>query len=212
MSHRKRTLVEGMTVHVTNRGNNKMMTFREEQDYETFLWFLRFAAVKYKLDVHSYAVMSNHYHVMVTPTSPLGLSRGMQSLGRRYVRYFNDRYERTGTLWEGRFRTALIVDERYWLTCLRYVEMNPVRAGIVGSPDSYRWSSYRTHAFGERDPVISPHAVFDGLATRADQRQEVWRRMCAPPVQIEQLAALRKSIRDGIVIGESLDAIDVCTT
>src|SRR6185436_20184081 len=104
----------------------------------------------------------------------------MQSLGRRYVRYFNDRYERTGTLWEGRFRSAVILNERYWLNCLRYVEMNPVRAGIVGSAASYRWSSYRAHAFGERDPVISPHALFDELAKRAEDRQEAWRRMCAP--------------------------------
>jgi putative transposase len=212
MSRRKRTVVEGLTVHVTNRGNNKMVTFREEQDYETFLWFLRFATVKYKLRVHSYAVMSNHFHLMVTPETPMGLSRGLQSLGRRYVRYFNDRYDRTGTLWEGRFRSALIVNERYWLTCLRYVEMNPVRAGIVELPESYCWSSYRAHAFGVRDPIVAPHAVFEGLATTADRRQEAWRQMCVPAMQIEQLAALRRSITDGIVVGESLDALDVCTT
>lgn len=210
MSRRTRTLVEGLTVHVTNRGNNKTATFREDRDYEIFLWFLRFAITKYQLRVHSYALMSNHFHLMVTPDTATGLSRGMQSLGRRYVRYFNDRYTRTGTLWEGRFRTALIVDERYWLTCLRYVEMNPVRAGLVAAPDAYRWSSYRAHAFGVRDLVLTPHVVFEALATTADHRQQAWRRMCVPESHNEHLDALRKSIAQGVVIGESLDAVDVC--
>lgn len=148
MSHRQRLFVDGLTLHVTTRGNNKTATFRSESDYETFLWCLRFVAMKYKVLIHAYVLMSNHFHLMATPATATGLPRAMQSLGRRYVRYFNDRYDRTGTLWEGRFRSALILNERYWLTCLRYVEMNPVRAGIVGAPESYRWSSYRAHAFG----------------------------------------------------------------
>jgi putative transposase len=123
----------------------------------------------------------------------------MQSLGRRYVRYFNDRYNRTGTLWEGRFRTALITDERYWLTCMRYVEMNPVRAGLAGSAEAYPWSSYRTHAFGVTDPLLAPHAVYDALASTADRRQEAWRHMCGPPVQCDQLETLRKAIAKGVV-------------
>ena len=211
MSLRTRVYVEGLTVHVTHRGNNKMPTFRADADYQTFLWCLRFVTTKYRLLVHAYALMSNHIHLTVTPESASGLSRGMQSLGRRYVRYFNDRYERTGTLWEGRYRTALIVDERYWLTCLRYVEMNPVRAGLVQLPESYRWSSYAAHAFGQHDAVVAPHAVYDALAGTADRRQEAWRRICAPPLHTEQLAILRKSIGDGAVIGEPIDVVEGCT-
>ncbi|HEY3092388.1 MAG TPA: transposase [Vicinamibacterales bacterium] len=211
MSRRKRIFAEGLTVHVTNRGNNKMPVFRAEADYQTFLWSLRFVAMKYRLLVHAYALMSNHFHLMVTPELASGLSRGMQSLGRRYVRYFNDRYERTGTLWEGRYRTALIVDERYWLTCLRYVEMNPVRAGLVQVPESYRWSSYGAHAFGEHDAIVAPHAVYEALASTADRRQEAWRRICAPPLQTEQLEALRTSIAGGAVIGEPIDVLSGCT-
>ena len=211
MSRRTRVYVEGLTVHVTHRGNNKMPTFRAEADFLTFLWFLRFVTAKYRLRVHAYALMSNHFHIMITPESASGLSRGMQSLGRRYVRYFNDRYERTGTLWEGRYRSALIVDERHWLTCLRYVEMNPVRAGLVQVPEAYRWSSYRTHAFGERDALVAPHALYEALASAADRRQEAWRQICAPPLQAEQLEALRKSIAGGAVIGEPIDLLDDCT-
>jgi putative transposase len=211
MSHRQRVFVEGLTVHVTHRGNNKMATFRAESDYELFLWFLAFAARKYRLRVHAYTLMTNHIHMMVTPETAIGLARGMQSLGRRYVRYFNDRYDRTGTLWEGRFRAALIVDERYWLTCLRYVEMNPVRAGLVGVPESYRWSSYRAHALGARDPIVASHGLYEALATTADRRQEAWRQICAPALEIERLKALRKSIAEGIVSSEPRETVDVCS-
>jgi putative transposase len=123
----------------------------------------------------------------------------MQSLGRRYVRYFNDRYSRTGTLWEGRFRTAVITDERYWLTCMRYVEMNPVRAGLAGSAESYQWCSYRTHALGVTDAVVTPHAVYDCLAGTPDRRQAAWRQMCGASASSDQLESLRKSIATGIV-------------
>lgn len=198
MARRKRVFIEGLTLHMTQRGNNKCPTFLADADFETFLWFLRFAMRKYRFDVHSYALMSNHVHIMATPSSPTALARGMQSLGRRYVRYFNDRYNRTGTLWEGRYRAALITDQRYWLTCLRYVEMNPVRAGLVSAPESYKWCSYRNHALGEGDPLIAPHAVFDALAASAARRCEAWRNICCPlsPTELENL---RKSVKNGYV-------------
>jgi putative transposase len=143
--------------------------------------------------------MSNHFHLMVTPQSVVSMSRGMQSLGRRYVRYFNERHARTGTLWEGRFRTALITDDRYWLTCMRYVELNPVRAGIAKSAEQYRWCSYRAHAFGAPDPVITSHALYDRLASTSERRLEAWRNICAPVMQPHQLEVLRKSIAEGVV-------------
>ena len=210
MSRRQRLFVEGLTLHVTNRGNNKTTTFLSQSDYETFLWFLRFVTMKYRLLIHAYALMSNHFHLMVTPETATGLSRGMQSLERRYVRYFNDRYNRTGTLWEGRFHSAVILNERYWLTCLRYVEMNPVRAGLVELPETYRWSSYRAHAFGAYDAVIAPHALYDGLAVTSERREQAWREICTPAVKIEQLETLRRSIAKDIVGGEPFDTANVC--
>lgn len=199
MPSRRRIFASGLTLHVTQRGNNKCATFRDDCDYETFLWFLRFAIRRYKLRVHAYALMTNHFHLMVTPDSVVSLSRAMQSLGRRYVRYFNARHNRTGTLWEGRFRTALITDERYWLTCMRYVELNPVRAGLAASPEDYRWCSYRIHAFGAADPLVASHVLFDGLANTSERRREAWRNICAPSADEQQLDTLRKSIADGII-------------
>jgi putative transposase len=199
MAGRKRLFIEGLTLHVTQRGNNRCATFRDDSDYEMFLWFLRFAIRRHCLRVHAYALMTNHFHLMVTPQSAAALSRAMQSLGRRYVRYFNDRYGRTGTLWEGRFRTALITDERYWLTCMRYVELNPVRAGLVRSADSYRWCSYHAHACGAADPLVTSHALYDALANTGDRRQEAWRHICAPAAETQQLEDLRNAIATGVV-------------
>lgn len=193
---------DGLTVHITHRGNNRTATYLASSDYEAFLWFLRFAAMRYEVSIHAYALMSNHFHVMATPMSSTALSRMMQSLGRQYVRYFNDRHGRTGTLWEGRYRMALITDERYWLTCMRYVEMNPVRAGIVTSPGSYRWSSYRTHALGAGNPLLTSHALFDQLASTPSRRQEAWRRICRTSLPSEQVECLRSSIAQGIVVAE----------
>ena len=199
MARPRRLVLDGLTLHLTHRGNNRCATFCAESDYELFLWFLRFAQRRYAFQVHAYALMSNHFHLMITPGSRQALARGMQSLGRRYVRYFNRRYGRTGTLWEGRFRTAIITDERYWLTCMRYVEMNPVRAGLAESPETYRWSSYRAHGFGLPDPIVAPHALYDGLASTPARRQEAWQRICGAPVTTEQLELLRESIAKGYV-------------
>jgi REP-associated tyrosine transposase len=202
MSRRERLFMRGMALHVTQRGNNRTVTFRRPSDYEMFLLFVRLATRRYSLRLHAYALMPNHFHLIVTPESPEQLSRSMQSLGRRYVRFFNDRYERTGTLWEGRYRTAVIANERYWLACLRYVEMNPVRAGIVVAPELYRWSSYRSHALGTPNDLLASHSIYEGLGNSPDRRQQAWRRICGQAVTDEQLEVLRKSIRNGFVAGE----------
>jgi len=202
MSRRERLFTRGMALHVTQRGNNRVATFRKSSDYQMFLLFLRLATTRYRVQVHAYALMPNHFHLMVTPDSPEQLSRTMQSLGRRYVRFFNDRYERTGTLWEGRYRTALIGTERYWLACMRYVEMNPVRGGIVPSPELYRWSSYPAHAFGAPDNLVASHPVYEGLGNSPETRRRAWQRICRQAVTDKQHQILRRSIRNGFVICE----------
>ena len=205
VARRERFFMRGMALHVTQRGNNRTVTFRKQSDYEMFLLFLRLTTARYDLQLHAYALMSNHFHLMVTPESLDQLSRAMQSLGRRYVRFFNDRYKRTGTLWEGRYRTALIANERYWLACLRYIEMNPVRGGLVPSPELYKWSSCRAHALGTPDVLLASHAIYEGLRKTSDRRQEVWRGICAQTVTDDQLAALRNTIRNGFVVGEPFE-------
>jgi putative transposase len=191
-----------MTLHVIQRGNNHGLIFRAPSDYDVFRITLRRAVDRYGLRVHAYVLMDNHFHLMVTPQSEGALPRAMQSIGRRYVRFFNDRYERTGGLWEGRYKIALLHDERYWLTCLRYVELNPVRAGLVSSPAHYRWSSYRAHAFGAQDSLIADHTMYTGLGSTPERRQQAWRDICESPIAARQLEKIRASISRGAVGGE----------
>src|SRR5258707_14582744 len=138
-------------LHVIQRGNNRGAIFFDDEDYRLYAGWLAEAAVQYGCAVHAYVLMTNHVHLLVTPARETSLPRTMQSLGRRYVRHINAIRRRTGTLWEGRYRAAPIDSEAYFLACSRYVELNPVRASMVGHPRQYRWSSYRSHALGADD-------------------------------------------------------------
>ena len=144
--------------------------------------------------MHGYALMTNHTHLLVTPTTTRGTARAMQQLSVRYVMYFNRKYQRVGTLWTGRYRAKHIGEQRYWLTCLRYIEQNPVRAGLVVQPEQYRWSSYRAHAFDSTLDWLESHPVFDGLGATIEARQAAYRAICATPVQGEPL--VRQRLKD----------------
>jgi putative transposase len=183
--------IPGLTHHVVHRGVNRAAVFHSPSDHSLYIRILTRAAAATRVAIHAYALMSNHIHLMATPESERGLSLMMQEVGRIYVPFFNRRYGRTGTLWDGRFRPAVVQTEMYWMTCLRYVELNPVRAGIVARPEDYRWSSYRAHAFGTRDALITPHPLFEALGSDDTQRGEAWRSMCDAPVPEEELVELR---------------------
>jgi putative transposase len=139
--------------------------------------------------------MGNHYHTLVTVPDEQQLPRMMQRLGRNYVRYYNDRHARTGTLWEGRYRASLIVDERYWLTCLRYIETNPVAATLVKKPSDYLWTSYHSHAFGRLDSLLAPHQLYEQLGTTPARRQAAWRAICGEPLQVKDVALVTEALR-----------------
>ena len=126
----------------------------------------------------------------------------MQALGRRYVPFFNCRYERSGALWETRYKPALVHDERYWLTCMRYIELNAVRAGIVSAPDKYRWSSYLHHGLGIEDTVLADHSLYLALGASAEQRQQLWRQICGHQIRQNELDRLRNALKRGILIDE----------
>ena len=177
--------------------------FRAPSDYDVFLAVLRHESKPRGLNIHAYALMTNHVHLLATPESETSLPQTMQAVGRRYVQFFNRRYGRTGGLWEGRYRAAMVHDERYWLTCMRYVELNPVRAGLEAAPGTYRWSSYRHHAFGGRDVLLSDHPLYLALGSNPDDRQLAWREICGQQMTSEQLERMRRSIRSGFVLGES---------
>lgn len=170
MPRRPRKCLPGIPSHVITRGNNHQACFRSELDYYIYIECLDDALERYKVSLHAYVFMTNHVHLLMTPETETGISNVMQSLGRRYVQYFNKRYQRSGTLWEGRYKSSLISDDRYVLACYRYIESNPVRARIVQNPGDYRWSSYAFNGYGIADNLVKMHDCYQQLGKRETRR------------------------------------------
>lgn len=201
MARIPRTVVPGQALHIVQRGNNRQPVFFSNEDYRIYLETFQQAAASHGCAVHAYVLMTNHVHLLLTPAQTEGPSRVMQAIGRRYVCYVNRKYRRTGTLWEGRFKSALIDSERYLLTCSRYVELNPVRAGMVKHPDEYRWSSYRYNALGRQDVLITPHPLYEQLGSNAGMRQSVYRGLFAGHIDEADMRSIRNGAETGTVIG-----------
>ncbi|MEA3278637.1 MAG: transposase, partial [Pseudomonadota bacterium] len=152
------------------RGNNRQAVFFDDNDYRVYLDWLARAAGEHRCSIHAHVLMTNHVHLLMTPADGEALSATLQALGRRYVPYINHSYGRTGTLWEGRFKASPVQQEGYLLTCYRYIELNPVRAGMVHKPEDYPWSSYRANALGEHNPLLSAHGLYLALGANAPER------------------------------------------
>jgi putative transposase len=180
-----------MSAHIIKRGNNRSAIFSRADDYRQFLNFLREAASRRATAIHAFALMTNHVHIIATPDDTGSVPSMMKELGERYSQYFNAQYVRTGTPWDGRYRAFLLVDERYCLTCLRYVELNPVRAGIVTQAEDYEFSTYATHALGRRLDWVQPHPVFAALGRSDIERAAVYRRLCADTISQDEVRRLR---------------------
>jgi REP-associated tyrosine transposase len=193
MGRQSRIFAPGISVHVIQRGNNRMAVFQMTADYEVFLALLRRAGDD-RVDLHGFAVMTTHYHLIMTPQRPLALSKMMKLLDERYARYFNRAYGRTGTLWNGRYRCFPIDNDNYWLTCLRYIEQNAVRAGIVRTPEEYRWSSYSFHALGSGPQWLTEHHVYRALGATPEKRQEIYRGLCGSPLSDDQVVLARQGL------------------
>jgi putative transposase len=187
----RRWFFPGVSLHVVQRGNNRCDIFQHQIDREVFLAALRSASEIIGVRVHAYSLMTNHVHLVVTPASKDALGRAMQFVGRFYVPYFNQRHRRTGGLFDGRYRAVHIHSEAYWYNSVRYVEMNTVRAGLVERPENYRWSSYRHHAYGDPDPIVSPHCSYERLGATAAERRQAWTAFCSAPLTEEELRAIR---------------------
>ena len=160
MARLPRYFVEGQALHIIQRGNNREPIFADDQDYHFYQECLQESAERHGLAIHAYVFMTNHVHLLATPQTTESVGKTLQSLGRRYVQYFNYTYDRTGTLWEGRYKATLIDSDRYLLTCMRYIELNPVRAGMVDHPRDYPWCSYAANALGEDNLLITPPTIF----------------------------------------------------
>jgi putative transposase len=191
MARPLRVYVPGMSFHVIQRGNNRSPIFGADIDYEVFLRILQAQTNRHAVSVHAYALMKNHYHLIVTPADRRALPLAMKAIGVQYVQYFNRKYQRVGTLWCSRYRALIIADERYWLTCLRYVEQNPTRARIVNDPGAYRWSSYGVHGLGRGAEWLEQHRVYLSLGRNPEERQTAYRALCTTPITEEDLASQR---------------------
>lgn len=193
----------GHPQHVIVRGNNRQIIFVADEDYLFYLEKLAEACERYGCLIHAYVLMTNHVHVLTTPLEQGAIGKVMQSVGRRYVQYFNHCYRRTGTLWEGRYKSALIDSDRYALTCYRYIEMNPVRAGMVQSPADYRWSSYHANALGQPDDLITPHELYVQLADNDARRQQIYRGLFFDDLDKNVVDELRNATNKGWAMGSN---------
>jgi putative transposase len=201
MPRRARFCPAGYPIHVIQRGNNRQVIFTSDADIAAYAHWLEEGAERFNVAIHGWVFMTNHVHLLATSSDHTSLSQLMQFLGRLYVRYFNYTYTRSGTLFEGRFRSCIVQENLYLLTCLRYIELNPVRAGIVKDPGDYRWSSYRSHGFGVRAGLWSPHCLYLGLAKKEKQRQDAWRALINETLDVEVVAKVRHCANTGLVLG-----------
>ena len=195
--------------HIIQRGNDRQPCFFIEADYLCYLAELRETSLREGCRVHAYALMTNHVHLLVTPAAAGQIACMMQALGRRYVRYLNDRHHRTGTLWEGRYKACLVDSEDYLLSCYRYIELNPVRARIVAEPDEYAWSSFGSNALGKSDPLVRPHASYLAMDRSPDRRRAVYRRWVMQPVDTTETDAIRLYLQRQYAYGSNRFRADI---
>jgi putative transposase len=193
MSRPTRLILPAVPLHIIQRGHNRGPCFAGTADYLVYLTLLRQYAVETSCHVHAYVLMTNHVHLLLSTGTRTGPSVLMRRLGQHYVQYFNRRHGRSGTLWEGRFRSCLVDSERYLLVCQRYIELNPVRARMVETPDAYPWSSYRANALGADDPLVTPHLVYIGLGAHDVDRRAAYRHLFFEDLSAELLAEIRRS-------------------
>ena len=188
-------------MHVVQRGNNRQAVFFEENDYRVYLDWLGAAASEHGSAIHAYVLMTNHIHLLMTPSSKEAISATLQALGRRFVPYINHCYGRTGTLWEGRFKASAVQEEGYLMACYRYIELNPVRAGMVERPEGYPWSSYRANAQGADDPLVTPHPLHLAYGADALERQAAYRRLFETHLDPDLVRNLRACLQTGTPLG-----------
>lgn len=201
MARLARLVVPGYPHHVIQRGNNRQSIFVDDVDRERYLVLLAEYAKRHELPIHAFVLMPNHVHLLATPADAGALAAVMQGVGRTYVRWFNARHQRTGTLFEGRFRSSVVDSDRYALTCTRYIELNPVRAGLVEAPGEFRWSSFRHNVGIQPHPLVTEHAAMWALGNTPFDRQLSYRATFDLPLAESELALLRLSIQGGWVLG-----------
>ena len=209
MARLQRANPVGVPVHILHRGNNSQVCFQNNVDYSAFLWWLREYSEKFMVEIHTWALMENHYHILCTPQVEDGLSRMVQALGRQYVRYFNRQNQRTGTLWEGRYKSCLVQPDSCLLEVYRYIELNPVRAALARNPAEFNWSSYQINASGKPSALCKPHAEYFKLGGTKTECAENYKIKCKSGLDEKRLEEIRKSINKGLAFGDEEFKIEV---
>jgi putative transposase len=203
MARLPRLTVAGFPHHIIQRGNNRQAIVAAPQDYEVLLGLIDEHARSQRVAIHSYVVMTNHFHLLATPETVEGIPRMMQAVGRRYVRYFNQRQARTGTLWEGRYRSTLIQADRHLLACMVYQDLNPVRAAMVTDPGLYPWSSHAHYVGVRNDKLVTPHSLYWNLGNTPFARDAAYGELVRAGIGASQQTALTESALHGWALGEA---------
>ena len=202
MARRRRCFLEGVPLHVIFRGNGRQDIFRREGDRHFFREILLEGIRKRGIAIHAYVFMSNHVHLLATPEGPESLPGFFRSMGARYVPYFNKPLSRTGGLLEDRYKSIFVRDGEYLIRCMRYIELNPVRAGIVDDPLAYPWSSCRANALGRADDLVTPHSTYIGLGSSPDTHHVAYRALFNPEIDQEVAISIRKALQEGWAYGD----------
>lgn len=202
MARLPRFSTPGYPQHIIQRGNNRSPLFTDTSDYLSYRNSLQLAIERTGCRVHAYALMTNHVHLLMSQDEPGVIGKVMQSVGGRYARHFNDRFERTGTVLEGRYRSTVIDSDRYLFTCYRYIEENPVRAGMVSDPAEYRWSSFAANALGAYDVLVTPHERYEDLGSSARSRQTAYLALFRESLERATIAAIRDATNHGWALGD----------
>ena len=189
--------------HVIQRGHNGQAIFARATDYQLLLDLLQEYSRSFNVSVHSYVLMPNHFHLLLTPQSAEGVSQMLQALGRRYVRHFNSSQGRSGTLWDGRYRSTVLQAERYVLPCMAYIDLNPVRAGLAAAAADYAWSSHRHYLGHQGDRLVTPHALYWGLGNTPFSREAAYAELVQGGVAAPLQAALTEATRKGWALGDA---------
>ena len=209
MPRRARLAIAGIPWHIIQRGNNRSVCFYAAEDYLKYLDTLHELSLKYGCAIHAYVLMTNHVHLLLTPSKTMSASLLMKHLGQRYVQYINRSYRRSGTLWEGRFRSCLTQSEEYVLACYRYIELNPVRAAMVEKPEQYRWSSHRANGAGTVDRLVTPHTEYLKLGRTDNERCRAYLALFKAHLDTPRLNQIRQATNGNYALGNARFKVEI---
>ncbi|WP_189432323.1 transposase [Alishewanella longhuensis] len=194
MARKPRSFIDGMPYHIINRGHNRMHCFGSEADKRVFFKMLCSKLETFAIKLHAFVLMSNHYHLLITPEDGAEVPHFMQCLGRKYAAYYNTINQRTGTVWDGKYFASVIESDYYLLACYRYIELNPVRAGLVKTPGGFEWSSFLTNACGKNSTVITPHTTYEALGATSLARLKAYNQLFTQPMSEDELYDIRNAL------------------